>query len=281
MEVNREGFVSFFNNLVVFFSSLFDESGRLFPDGRLPARPVIMVHSALSAFGHVPLGAATVLEALRRAARDRDMTVVMPAHSDVPARPEPSSTGDTDPPPPVEFEPRTTPCAGMGAIAELFRTGSRVRRSAHPLLSFCAEGPRARRLLSGHRPGTGLGPRSPAGRIAEAPALVLLLGVGYETATLLHLGEYARAGAEDAGRVTCRAVTRWGFPPFRRARCRSWEDIVFDAESFAETGDAFERTAPDRILRGPIPGGTGEFRLFLARDLVRFSIDRSSGNGVL
>lgn len=280
MEVNADGFVSFFNNLRNFFSSAYTRAETLFADNRLPKKPVVIVHAALSAFGHVPLGAATVLEALRLEARNRTMTLVMPAHSDCP-KPAVNVPSENLPPEPVWFDRSMTPCAGMGAIANLFRLGKGVRRSTHPLLSFCAEGPLARRLLAGHRPETGLGPRSPAGKLARANALVLFLGVGYERCTLLHLAEYDRPDHPAIDRVTCRAIVPAGIPPFARARLVAWEDVSLNAEPFANIGAAFEAAFPEKVIKGSLPGGTGEYRLFLAKDLIRFSIDRSTGNGVL
>ncbi len=264
MEANLDQFVAIFNFYTAFFDSLLCEASRLYPRGNPPKKPVMMIHSSMSALGTVPLGASTMLAALKRAAESHRATIVMPSHSD-----RDRESGH------VLFDRRRTPCARMGALAEAFRKDAGTVRSAHPLLSFTARGPRARSLMSGHSPRTGLGPKSPAGKLLREDALILLLGVGYESCTILHLAEYEPSGNRDeTDRVTCAAGV---CGPFARVSSRAWTDIPLDSSPFGSIGRAFEDAFPERIIRGDAPA---PWRLMRARELVAFSIDRTAANGV-
>lgn len=110
----------------------------------------------------------------------------------------------------------------MGAIAAaVARHPARVRGD-HPLNSFSAVGPLAARLVAGQAP---LAVYAPLAALAEAGGAVLLMGVGLESMTLLHLAE------EVAGRV-----------PFRR-----WANDAAGRPQMVQAGgcsDGFGRLAP-------------------------------------
>lgn len=155
---------------------------------------ILMVHSSLSSLGYVLGGAASVVRALLTALGP-DGTLVMPGFS--PAVTDPALWAER---PFADaqlerarahvpaFDPETTPTS-MGAIPETFRRWPGTRRSAHPQVSVCALGPRAAGIVTPHALAWGQGAGSPFERLTSMDAGLLLLGVGFNRATLLHYAE--------------------------------------------------------------------------------------------
>ncbi|MDQ4024518.1 MAG: AAC(3) family N-acetyltransferase, partial [Actinomycetota bacterium] len=180
----------------------------------------LLAHVSLSRIGWVAGGSHAVVLALEAAVGDAG-TLVMPAHST--GLSEPSHW--KDPPVPPEwwdviraettpFDPGLTPTRGMGSVAELFRTQSGTLRSAHPHVSFAARGPRAGALLRDHALDSGLGEGSPLARLYDLNAWVLLLGVGHDRSTSLHLCEYRAAyptkkSVRQGAPLTIDGARRW------------------------------------------------------------------------
>ena len=169
-------------------------------------RQAVCVHSSLSSFGHVDGGAPAVVRAFLR----EGCTVLAPTFS---------SAFEVTPPPHLRFERNgwdygRSPSPGllpgrvyvteaadidrdMGAIpAAVVSWPGRVRGN-HPLDSFTAVGPRAAALASGQRPSDVY---APLAALARAGGRILMMGVGFERMTLLHLAE------KGAGRALFR---RW------------------------------------------------------------------------
>lgn len=165
---------------------------------RLDGLP-LCVHSSLRSFGRVDGGADAVVDGLLAAG----CTLLVPtftAHR-VPApagRRYPRNAMDYDAPPSDEwitepFDPASTVVsATMGAIPRAVARRPGRHRSAHPGNSFCALGPLASELTAGQEP---LRPYVPFERLIGRGGAVLLVGVGLDRMTLIHLAE-VRAGRE-------------------------------------------------------------------------------------
>ncbi|MCJ7551182.1 MAG: AAC(3) family N-acetyltransferase [Anaerolineae bacterium] len=135
---------------------------------------VLLVHSSLSAMGHVPGGPETVIEGLLRALGPEG-TLVMPGLSyEHVTRKQPY------------FDIRRTP-SNVGVIPESFRQRAGTRRSMHPTHSVCAVGKRAAELLNGHaQDSTPCGPNSPFHRLPTVGGQILMLGCGLRPSTSMH-----------------------------------------------------------------------------------------------
>jgi len=96
----------------------------------------------------------------------------------------PSMTDDDDHP----FDPRQTPCLGMGVVAQTFWQQPGVLRSDSPH-AFAAIGPQAALLTAPHPVDIPHGLDSPVGRVYELDGQVLLLGVDHTSNTTIHLAE--------------------------------------------------------------------------------------------
>ncbi len=225
----------------------------------------VIVHSSLSSIGWVCGGAATVVEALMEVVSSEG-TLIMPTHSG--DNSEPSKW--ENPPVPAEwwpvirdtmpaFDPQVTPSRGMGKIVEVFRTYPGVIRSYHPSVSFAAWGKHEEKVTANHSLNYGLGEESPLARMYDLAGYVLLLGVGHDCNTSLHLAE---------NRTTNRHISEEGAAIYENGT-RVWKvykDLVMDSDIFIEIGEAFEAVHPIHI--GKI--GIADARLFSQRECVDF-----------
>jgi aminoglycoside N3'-acetyltransferase len=170
------------------------------------ARQVVCLHSSLRSFGHVSGGA----EAVVRAFLEEECTLLVPTFS---------SAFAIAPPLHLQFERNgwnysSTPTQrhysnrvyspevldidfDMGAIpAAVVAWPGRVRGN-HPLDSFTAVGPHAAELVASQTPSDAY---APLRALIRLQGFVLLIGLGLERLTLLHLAE------KEAGRILFR---RW------------------------------------------------------------------------
>lgn len=236
---------------------------------------VVIVHSSMSRLGWIAGGAQSVVEALLETV-GRQGTIVMPTQSGQLTDP----AGWGDPPIPAgwvdaardglpAFDPHLTPTRGMGAVVECFRHHPDTIRSPHPLVSFAANGPRAREVVGIHPLAPETGQSSPLGRLDEFDALVLLLGVTHANNTSLHLAEERATWVGKRSRphgapMLVDGVRRWV----------EWDDLDGTDEDFEALGEAFAASGGERT--GPVGAGVG--RLFRQRAVVDFAVDWMTAN---
>ncbi len=134
---------------------------------------VLLVHTSFRAVRPVEGGPAGLIAALKDAVGPGG-TLVMPCW-----------TGDDSTP----FDQAATPASDdLGVVAETFRTMPGTLRSDHAF-AFAAAGPRAAEIVAGPLPLPPHVPKSPIGRVHDLAGQVLLLGVGHDADTALHLAE--------------------------------------------------------------------------------------------
>lgn len=251
-------------------TSLASDFARLGVTGERP----VLVHSSLRSLGWVAGGAQAVIEALLDAIGPAG-TLVMPAHSSDWTDPvhwqAPPVPADWIPiireqmPP---YDPERTPTRGMGWIAELFRTWPDVRRSSHPAASFAAIGPLADLVIRDHALESTLGERSPLGRLYEHDADILLIGVGFDRCTMLHLAEQRvwpeRPAEQQGAAILVNGERRW--VEYRTP-------ATLDAEAFLPMG---ERMLAAGLVRAGM-AGLATCRLLKARQAVDFAVEAWTG----
>ena len=134
---------------------------------------VLLVHTSFRAVRPVEGGPLGLIEALRDVLGPGG-TLVMPSWTEL----------DDEP-----FNALTTPSArDLGVVAQTFWRLPGVRRSDH-FHAFAALGPQADVITADPLPLPPHIPASPVGRVHDLDGQVLLLGVGHDANTTLHLAE--------------------------------------------------------------------------------------------
>lgn len=159
---------------------------------------VLVVHSAFRGLAQAGYGVGGFIEALLELMGPR-RTLLMPA----------MSWRTVTPANPV-FDELATP-SHVGIVAETFRVEYATARSLHPTHSVSGLGPAVPTLLARHHvDDTPVSANSPYGLMRDYDAFVLLLGVNFERATVIHHAEeiiapeiYLRP-AHEAERYQCR-----------------------------------------------------------------------------
>jgi aminoglycoside 3-N-acetyltransferase len=199
---------------------------------------VLVVHTSFSKIAPIDGGPAGLIEGLLSAVGPAG-TLVMPSMSDDDEQP---------------FDSRTSPCASMGVVADSFWRMPGVLRSDNPH-AFAALGPRAAEITAPHPLDVPHGRDSPPGRVFDLDGQVLLLGVGHDANTTIHVAENMA-----------------GMRYFRPQHVTVLQDGTLMRFDYRELDHCCENFAlldewlGDRQRRGVV--GRGEARLARSRDIV-------------
>jgi aminoglycoside 3-N-acetyltransferase len=218
---------------------------------RVPPDGVLVVHSAIASLSRKGYRAEGIIEALLGYMRGGNL--VMPTMT------WRSVTVDNR-----DWDEMAT-ASHTGVMTEIFRTRYATARSIHPTHSAAAHGPAARLLTSRHHiDTTPVSANSPYGLMRDYETFVLMVGVGLETSTAIHLPEetvnidfYVRP-LETAAVYPCR--DRHGTVHPVQAR-RHWR---LDRD--------FNQFGPPLMAKGQLEMGTIEgcpYTIVSQRDLLR------------
>ncbi len=229
----------------------------------------IMVHTSLSSLGFVCGGAQIVIEALLECVGE-DGTIMMPTQSWKNLDPEtgvhweePKEWWQTIRDNWPAYDKDITPTNTMGAVAEMFRKWPGALRSDHPARSVAAYGKYAKYLTKDHDLSDIFGEHSPIGKLYELDGYALLMGVGYDKNTSLHLADVR---AEYPGKHMVKessAMMQDG-----KREWKTYETLYVDGEDFNEIGQAFEQQGDVNKIHL----GNGILTFMKQRQVVDFAV---------
>ena len=235
----------------------------------------LILHGSLSRIGFVIGGAETVVRALLDAVGEEG-TLVVPTqtwknldpergvHGTVPEAWYPTLRDHWP-----AYDPAVTPSLNMGALAETVRLWPGAARSAHPARSFAALGAKAKAVTAEHPLESPTGEGSPLAALYNLGAYVLLLGVGHDKNTSLHL-------AEDRADYASKSIITESSAVFVNGQRQwvSYEVLEPISDDFETIGAAFE----EEISLVPCYVGNAETKLLDQRALVDFAAEYMNTN---
>lgn len=211
---------------------------------------VLLVHTSFSMVKPIEGGPTGLISALRLALGPKG-TLVMP-----------SMSYDDD----HVFDKTRSHCTEMGVVADTFWRLPGVQRSDNNH-AFAAVGPQAEQILAPHPIEIPHGLDSPVGRVHELDGQILLLGVGHDANTTIHLCENL-AGVHYR-RIKYLTVLKDGKPTRL-----DYREIDHCCRNFALADGWLDEKQVQR--RGLV--GHAEARLIRSRDLVSVVTERLKAN---
>ncbi|MFC1892143.1 aminoglycoside N(3)-acetyltransferase, partial [Thermodesulfobacteriota bacterium] len=231
----------------------------------------VMVHSSMRCLGYVVNGALDVIDAILDIIGN-DGTLLMPAHTgqltdpvDWQQPPVPEKYVDTIRQCMRPFDPKTTPVRNRGLIAQTFLTYPYVFRSSHMLNSVAAKGKMAAFFTEVHDLHASEGMNSPIGRLYEREGYILLIGVGLNSCTAIHLAEFIMDVyylRDSQLKVLIKADD--GINKFVRL------------ERYPSTSDFFNKLLPElrnRNMLKEVAFGSGRLSLLPVKELVELAME--------
>lgn len=230
----------------------------------------VIVHTSLSSLGFVCGGAQIVIEALLETVGPEG-TIIMPTQS----------WKNLDPSTGVHWEELEewhdiirqnwpaynkdiTPTNTMGAVAEMFRKWPGTLRSNHPARSIAAWGKHAQLITENHDLSNIFGEGSPLSKIYDLNGNVLLIGVGYDKNTSIHLADVRANYPSKHNCTEHSAIMENGNRVWK-----AYETLFVDGEDFEEIGKAFEENCSVNKTKL----GNGVLTFMKQRELVDFSVN--------
>ncbi|MBE6052010.1 MAG: AAC(3) family N-acetyltransferase [Clostridium sp.] len=230
---------------------------------------IVMVHTSLKNMGFVCGGAQIVIESLLETVGPEG-TIVMPTQTWKNLDPETGVHWEE----PKEWWPiirenwpaydkRITPTNTMGKVAEMFRSWPGAYRSDHPARSVAAVGKYANYITENHDLSNIFGEGSPLDKIYKLNGKVLLIGVGYDKNTSIHLAdakaEYeSKHNVKESSAIMINGKREWV----------TYETLFVDGEDFNEIGADFEKEC--KVNSTNI--GNALVRYMSQRELVDYSV---------
>lgn len=229
----------------------------------------IMVHTSLSSLGFVCGGPQIVIEALLESIGEEG-TIMMPTQSWKNLDPstgvhweEPEEWHDIIRENWPAYDKDITPTNTMGAVAEMFRKWKGTLRSEHPARSVAAWGKYAKHLTDNHDLSNIFGEGSPLSKLYDLDGYVLLIGVGYDKNTSLHLADVRANYLSKHNCIEHSAIMENG-----KRVWKAYETLFVDGEDFEQIGSAFEKSC--KVTKVSLGNGTLTF--MKQRELVDFAI---------
>ena len=240
--------------------------------GRLLVTPergiVLEVHCSLKSIGYIVGGAQTLVDALIKSL-GHDGTLVMPFQC-----------GDNTEPafwqlPPLDrslwekirqnmpaYSPQSSEPRGMSEAYMNLSRRAGCYASNHPTSSFLAYGKYGKLITNKQDLDFPLGEESPLSTMYELPSYILLIGVGYDNCTAMHLGECrsnTRPVILQGSAINENGYRRW----------KKYLDYDMDSSIFPEIGKKMEDDG--LVSKGFL--GHSLCRIFRFRDAVDYARD--------
>ncbi|ASA20524.1 aminoglycoside N(3)-acetyltransferase [Paenibacillus donghaensis] len=210
----------------------------------------IFVHTSLSKLGFVVGGAETLIRSLLEIVGEEG-TLMMPSQTWKNLDP---STG-VHWKEPVEwwpiirehwpaFDKDITPAIGMGVVAEMFRKWPGAKRSDHPARSIAAVGKHAAYITNTHDLSNIFGDGSPLDKLYQLNGYVLLIGVGHDKNTSLHLAETradfpGKQMVNESSAIMADGTRKWV----------TYNTQAMDDSDFVSLGEEYEKERNLRVHR--------------------------------
>lgn len=237
----------------------------------------IFVHTSLKSLGFVVGGAEIVIRALLEIVGEEG-TLIMPSQTWKNLDPltgvhweEPEEWWPIIRENWPAYDKEITPAINMGEVAEMFRKWPGAKRSDHPARSIAAVGKYAEYITKDHDLSNIFGENSPVDKLYKLDGHVLLIGVGYDKNTSLHLAETradfsSKKFTNESSAIMINGKREWV----------TYNTQAVDDEDFVELGEKYDRERNIKVHKI----GNADVRFIGQRDLVDWTVNWMEKNRV-